>query len=154
MRGGQPVQIIKEFAPSIAGATRDRTLPVGKHALQLHSLATSNGEKVTILLEELPELGIAEAEYGAYLVNVGEGEQFGSGFVAITPNSKMLALADHSTSPLTWAAASATSTPTPRRGSNTPSIAGLQVGVRAASEALDKSWRKTATRGPSQTPGH
>ena len=85
----------------IAGATHDKVLPVGKHALQLYSLATPNGVKVTILLEELLELGIAEAEYDAYLVNIGEGEQFGSGFVAINPNSKIPALADHSTSPPT-----------------------------------------------------
>ncbi|MCZ0942215.1 MAG: glutathione-dependent disulfide-bond oxidoreductase [Gammaproteobacteria bacterium] len=85
----------------IAGATHEKALPVGKHALQLHSLATPNGVKVTILLEELLELGIAEAEYDAYLVNIGEGEQFGSGFVAINPNSKIPALADHSTSPPT-----------------------------------------------------
>ena len=85
----------------IAGATHEKALPVGKHALQLHSLATPNGVKVTILLEELLELGIAEAEYDAYLINIGEGEQFGSGFVAINPNSKIPALADHSTSPPT-----------------------------------------------------
>ena len=85
----------------IAGATHEKALPVGKHALQLYSLATPNGVKVTILLEELLELGIAEAEYDAYLVNIGEGEQFGSGFVAINPNSKIPALADHSTSPPT-----------------------------------------------------
>ncbi|MDD9964239.1 MAG: glutathione-dependent disulfide-bond oxidoreductase [Gammaproteobacteria bacterium] len=85
----------------IAGATHEKALPVGKHALQLYSLATPNGVKVTILLEELLELGIAEAEYDAYLINIGEGEQFGSGFVAINPNSKIPALADHSTSPPT-----------------------------------------------------
>ena len=85
----------------IAGATHEQALPVGKHALQLYSLATPNGVKVTILLEELLELGIAEAEYDAYLINIGEGEQFGSGFVAINPNSKIPALADHSTSPPT-----------------------------------------------------
>ena len=85
----------------IAGATHEKDLPVGKHALQLYSLATPNGVKVTILLEELLELGIAEAEYDAYLVNIGEGEQFGSGFVALNPNSKIPALADHSTSPPT-----------------------------------------------------
>ena len=85
----------------IAGPTHDKALPVGKHALQLHSLATPNGVKVTILLEELLELGIAEAEYDAYLVNIGEGDQFGSDFVAINPNSKIPALADHSTSPPT-----------------------------------------------------
>ena len=85
----------------IAGATHEKDLPVGKHALQLYSLATPNGVKVTILLEELLELGIAEAEYDAYLVNIGEGDQFGSGFVALNPNSKIPALADHSTSPPT-----------------------------------------------------
>ena len=85
----------------IAGATHERELPVGQHTLQLHSLATPNGVKVTILLEELLELGIREAEYDAYLVNIGEGQQFGSGFVAINPNSKIPALADHSTSPPT-----------------------------------------------------
>ena len=85
----------------IAGATHEKDLPVGKHALQLYSLATPNGVKVTILLEELLELGIAEAEYDAYLINIGEGDQFGSGFVAINPNSKIPALADHSTSPPT-----------------------------------------------------
>ncbi len=85
----------------IAGATHEQALPVGEHALQLYSLATPNGVKVTILLEELLELGIAEAEYDAYLINIGEGEQFGSGFVAINPNSKIPALADHSTSPPT-----------------------------------------------------
>ena len=85
----------------IAGATHEKDLPVGKHALQLHSLATPNGVKVTVMLEELLELGIAEAEYDAYLVNIGEGDQFGSGFVAINPNSKIPALADHSTSPPT-----------------------------------------------------
>ena len=85
----------------IAGATHEKELPVGKHALQLYSLATPNGVKVTILLEELLELGIAEAEYDAYLINIGEGDQFGSGFVAINPNSKIPALADHSTSPPT-----------------------------------------------------
>ncbi len=85
----------------IAGATHEKTLPVGKHPLQLHSLATPNGVKVTILLEELLELGIKEAEYDAYLVKIGDGEQFGSGFVALNPNSKIPALADHGTTPPT-----------------------------------------------------
>ena len=85
----------------IAGATHEKALPAGEHALQLHSLATPNGVKVTVMLEELLELGIADAEYDAYLVNIGEGDQFGSGFVAINPNSKIPALADHSTSPPT-----------------------------------------------------
>ncbi len=85
----------------IAGATHDKVLPRGEHALQLHSLATPNGVKVTIMLEELLELGITEAEYDAYLINIGEGDQFGSEFVDINPNSKIPALLDHSTTPAT-----------------------------------------------------
>lgn len=81
----------------IAGATHDKELTVGKHPLQLHSLATPNGQKVTIMLEELLELGVTGAEYDAYPINIGEGEQFGSGFVAINPNSKIPALMDRST---------------------------------------------------------
>lgn len=85
----------------IAGATQEKELPVGKHALQLYSLATPNGVKVTVLLEELLAMGREGAEYDAYLVNIGEGDQFGSGFVAANPNSKIPALVDHSTSPPT-----------------------------------------------------
>jgi GSH-dependent disulfide-bond oxidoreductase len=85
----------------IAGATHEHELPVGEHALQLYSLATPNGVKVTILLEELLELGIKEAEYDAYLIDIMKGEQFGSGFVAINPNSKIPALLDRSTNPPT-----------------------------------------------------
>lgn len=81
----------------IAGATHDKELPIGKHPLQLHSRATPNGQKVTILLEELLELGVTGAEYDAYPINIGEGEQFGSGFVEINPNSKIPALVDNST---------------------------------------------------------
>jgi len=84
-----------------AGATHDKELPVGEHALQLYSLATPNGVKVTIMLEELLELGIKEAEYDAYLINIGDGEQFGSGFVALNPNSKIPALLDRGTNPPT-----------------------------------------------------
>mgnify|MGYP003384065540 FL=1 len=80
----------------IAGATHDKELPVGKHPLQLHSLATPNGIKVTIMLEELLAMGFEGAEYDAYLVNIGEGDQFGSGFVDINPNSKIPAMMDHS----------------------------------------------------------
>ncbi|MFW6093518.1 MAG: glutathione-dependent disulfide-bond oxidoreductase [Pseudomonadota bacterium] len=80
----------------IAGPTHDKELPVGEHPLQLYSLATPNGVKVTVLLEELLELGYAGAEYDAWLINIGEGDQFGSGFVSINPNSKIPALADHS----------------------------------------------------------
>jgi GST-like protein len=85
----------------IAGPTHDKELPVGKHPLQLHSLATPNGVKVTIMLEELLALGISEAEYDAYLINIGEGDQFSSGFVDINPNSKIPALMDNSTTPPT-----------------------------------------------------
>ena len=80
----------------IAGATHQAELPIGKHPLQLYSLATPNGVKVTILLEELLALGIKDAEYDAYLIDIMEGEQFGSGFVEINPNSKIPALVDHS----------------------------------------------------------
>ncbi|TBR45095.1 glutathione-dependent disulfide-bond oxidoreductase [Marinomonas agarivorans] len=82
-----------------AGATHSKELPKGENPLQLYSLATPNGVKVTILLEELLELGVAEAEYDAYLINIGEGDQFASGFVAINPNSKIPALVDQSVGP-------------------------------------------------------
>jgi GSH-dependent disulfide-bond oxidoreductase len=85
----------------IAGATHEHALPVGEHALQLYSLATPNGVKVTTLLEELLELGITEAEYDAYLIDILQGEQFGSGFVALNPNAKIPALLDRSTTPPT-----------------------------------------------------
>jgi len=83
----------------IAGATHDKALPVGQHPLQLYSLATPNGQKVTILLEELLEAGVTEADYDAWLIRIGDGDQFGSDFVAINPNSKIPALLDHSVSP-------------------------------------------------------
>ena len=82
-----------------AGATHEKELPVGKHPLQLYSLATPNGVKVTILLEELLELGHNGAEYDAFLVRISNSEQFGSGFVELNPNSKIPALLDRSTSP-------------------------------------------------------
>ena len=85
----------------IAGATREQELPVGKHSLQLHSLATPNGVKVTIMLEELLEAGHAGAEYDAWPIRIMDGDQFGSGFVGINPNSKIPALLDRSTSPPT-----------------------------------------------------
>jgi GST-like protein len=85
----------------IAGPTSDKDLPVGKHPLQLYSLATPNGVKVTMMLEELLVKGFKEAEYDAYLVNIMEGDQFTSGFVGVNPNSKIPALVDHSTSPPT-----------------------------------------------------
>ena len=80
----------------IAGPTHEKVLPVGKHPLQLHSLATPNGVKVTIMLEELLEAGHKGAEYDAYKINIGDGDQFGSGFVEINPNSKIPALMDRS----------------------------------------------------------
>jgi GSH-dependent disulfide-bond oxidoreductase len=80
----------------ISGATHEKELPVGKHPLQLYSLGTPNGVKVTIMLEELLALGIGGAEYDAWLINIGEGDQFGSGFVAVNPNSKIPALLDRS----------------------------------------------------------
>ena len=83
----------------IAGATHARELPVGEHPLQLYSLATPNGVKVTILLEELLEFGIEDAEYDAWPIDIGEGDQFGSGFVELNPNSKIPALLDRSVSP-------------------------------------------------------
>jgi len=85
----------------ISGATHQQDLPVGKHPLQLYSLATPNGQKVTIMLEELLELGITEAEYDAFLIRIADGDQFGSGFVGVNPNSKIPALMDHSTNPVT-----------------------------------------------------
>lgn len=80
----------------ISGATHEKELPVGEHPFQLYSLGTPNGQKVTILFEELLEAGHSGAEYDAWLINIGEGDQFGSGFVAINPNSKIPALVDRS----------------------------------------------------------
>ena len=80
----------------IAGATHDKELPVGKHPLQLYSLATPNGVKVTIMLEELLAAGHSGAEYDAWLIRINDGDQFGSGFVAVNPNSKIPALMDRS----------------------------------------------------------
>lgn len=84
----------------IAGATHEKVLPVGEHPLQLYSLGTPNGVKVTVMLEELIESGI-RAEYDAWLISISEGDQFGSGFVGINPNSKIPALLDRSTAPPT-----------------------------------------------------
>ena len=80
----------------IAGPTHEKELPVGKHPLQLYSLGTPNGVKVTVMLEELLALGHKGAEYDAWLINIGTGDQFGSGFVSANPNSKIPALVDHS----------------------------------------------------------
>ncbi|MBH23721.1 MAG: glutathione-dependent disulfide-bond oxidoreductase [Myxococcales bacterium] len=85
----------------IAGPTHDKELPIGEHPLQLYSLATPNGVKVTILLEELLAAGHSGAEYDAWLIKINEGDQFGSGFVDVNPNSKIPALMDHSTDPPT-----------------------------------------------------
>jgi GST-like protein len=78
----------------VSGATHEKVLPVGQHPIQLHSLATPNGVKVTVLLEELLELGIEGAEYDAYTIDIGKGDQFSSGFVEINPNSKIPAMVD------------------------------------------------------------
>ena len=79
----------------VSGATHEKALPIGKHALQLYSMGTPNGQKITIMLEELLALG-KDAEYDAHMIKIGEGDQFTSGFVAINPNSKIPALVDHS----------------------------------------------------------
>ncbi len=83
----------------IAGPTHDKELPVGKHPLQLYSLGTPNGVKVTVMLEELLALGYSGAEYDAWLINIGTGDQFSSGFVEVNPNSKIPALLDRSADP-------------------------------------------------------
>ena len=83
----------------VAGPTHDKELPVGEHPFQLYSLATPNGVKATIMLEELLEKGIKEAEYDAWLIRIGDGDQFGSGFVEINPNSKIPAMQDRSVDP-------------------------------------------------------
>ncbi|KIC23149.1 MULTISPECIES: glutathione-dependent disulfide-bond oxidoreductase [unclassified Leisingera] len=80
----------------IAGATHDKTLPAGKHPFQLYSLATPNGVKVTVMFEELLAAGHTDAEYDAWLIKIGDGDQFGSGFVEVNPNSKIPALLDRS----------------------------------------------------------
>jgi len=85
----------------IAGPTHERPLPVGQHPIQLYSLATPNGVKITVLLEELLILGFDSAEYDAHLIRIIDGEQFGSGFVEMNPNSKIPAVMDHSTEPPT-----------------------------------------------------
>jgi len=84
-----------------AGAQREEPLPVGKHPLQLYSLGTPNGQKITILLEELLAAGHTGADYDAWLISLRKGDQFGSGFFAANPNSKIPALVDHSTNPPT-----------------------------------------------------
>ncbi|MEM6626850.1 MAG: glutathione-dependent disulfide-bond oxidoreductase [Pseudomonadota bacterium] len=84
----------------IAGPTHEKDLPVGKHPLQLYSLATPNGAKATIMLEELLALGHTGAEYDAWLINIREGEQFSSGYVDLNPNSKIPVMADHSSDPV------------------------------------------------------
>jgi GST-like protein len=79
-----------------SGARHEQALPVGEHAFQLYSMGTPNGQKVTIMFEELLAAGVTEAEYDAYLIKIGDGDQFGSGFVAVNPNSKIPALVDRS----------------------------------------------------------
>jgi len=93
--GGQFAKINRP----VAGATHEQALPVGKHPLQLYSMATPNGVKVTILLEELLALGKTGAEYDAWYIDILKGDQFGSGFVEVNPNSKIPALLDRSATP-------------------------------------------------------
>ncbi|GAL55608.1 putative glutathione S-transferase homolog YghU [Escherichia albertii NBRC 107761 = DSM 17582] len=83
----------------MSGPTHEKALPVGKHPLQLYSLGTPNGQKVTIMLEELLALGVTGAEYDAWLIRIGDGDQFSSGFVEVNPNSKIPALRDHTHNP-------------------------------------------------------
>ncbi|MDE2302521.1 MAG: glutathione-dependent disulfide-bond oxidoreductase [Sphingomonadales bacterium] len=107
--GYVPPQVWRRDAPSggafahinrpVSGATHEQALPVGRHPLQLYSLGTPNGVKVTIMLEELLEAGHTGAEYDAWLIEIGNGDQFGSGFVAINPNSKIPAMVDRSLDP-------------------------------------------------------
>ena len=91
-RSGQWAQINRP----VSGATHDKALPIGKHPLQLYSMGTPNGQKITIMLEELLAAGKSDADYDAHLINISEGDQFSSGFVDINPNSKIPALVDHS----------------------------------------------------------
>ncbi|SMY32971.1 glutathione-dependent disulfide-bond oxidoreductase [Photobacterium andalusiense] len=93
--GGQWAQINRP----VSGATHDKELPIGKHPLQLYSMGTPNGQKVTIMLEELLAAGKLDADYDAHLINISEGDQFSSGFVDINPNSKIPTLVDHSETP-------------------------------------------------------
>ncbi|MEC6814352.1 glutathione-dependent disulfide-bond oxidoreductase [Photobacterium toruni] len=90
--GGQWAQINRP----VSGATHNKVLPIGKHPLQLYSMGTPNGQKITIMLEELLVAGKSDADYDAHLINISEGDQFSSGFVDINPNSKIPALVDHS----------------------------------------------------------
>ncbi len=83
----------------ISGATHDKILPVGKHPIQLYSMGTPNGVKVTIMLEELLAAGFADAEYDAWMIKIGDGDQFGSDYVTINPNSKIPCMMDHSVNP-------------------------------------------------------
>ena len=93
--GGKWAQINRP----VAGATHDKALPTGKHPLQLYSMGTPNGQKITIMLEELLAAGKSDADYDAHLINISAGDQFSSGFVDVNPNSKIPALVDHSESP-------------------------------------------------------
>ncbi|GAA6135734.1 glutathione-dependent disulfide-bond oxidoreductase [Oceaniserpentilla sp. 4NH20-0058] len=98
---GQSENRFSNINRPVSGATHDKTLPLGKHPFQLYSVGTPNGVKVTILFEELLAIGIKEAEYDAFLINIMEGDQFGSGFVDVNPNSKIPALLDTTTTPAT-----------------------------------------------------
>lgn len=126
----------------VAGPTHDKELPVGKHPLQLYSLGTPNGVKVTVMLEELLALGHSGAEYDAWLINIGTGDQFGSGYVAANPNSKIPVLVDHSVQPVPGGGAA----PQPQRVFESGAIllylaekfgAFLPTAPRARTEALN-----------------
>ena len=129
----------------VAGATHEKALPVGRHPLQLYSLGTPNGVKVTIMLEELLALGHTGAEYDAWLIRIGDGDQFGSGFVAVNPNSKIPALAGPQRPDAgprvrvrrdpgpTWPRSSALSAHRPGGAGGVPVLAVLADGQRALS---------------------
>ena len=148
----------------IAGPTHDKELPVGRHPLQLYSLATPNGVKVTVMLEELLALGHAGAEYDAWLISIGEGDQFGSGFVAVNPNSKIPALMDRSGPKpirvfesgailLHLAEKFGAFLPTePARARRVPVVAVLADGQRALSSAAASATSTPMRRSRSNTP--
>jgi hypothetical protein len=123
----------------VAGPTHNKDLPVGRHPLQLYSLATPNGQKVTIMLEELLALGHSGAEYDAWLIKIGDGEQFGSGFEAVNPNSKIPALVDRSGERRSGCSSPAQSSCILRR-SSAPFYRRKQVGARSVCPGCFGRW--------------
>lgn len=136
----------------VSGATHDRELPVGAHPLQLYSLGTPNGQKVTIMLEELLALGVSGAEYDAWLIRIGEGDQFSSGFVEVNPNSKSPrsattppprrpAFLNPAASCSIWRKSSASSCPKIRQAAPKPSTgcSGYKARPRSSAAALATS---------------